>query len=140
MVIGGLEVTGVFEDLAKLVAQWVKDALGGIWILGGLSAIISGIVDNIPFTMAMSYVLLDLAKTVPFNVEPLWWALALGACLGGNLTIIGASANVVAAGLVEKEGYKISFVEFLKMGTPVAAVTVVVALFLLWLKYLIFGV
>ncbi len=140
MVIGGLEVTGVFEDLAKLVAQWVKDALGGIWILGGLSAIISGIVDNIPFTMAMSYVLLDLAKTVPFNVEPLWWALALGACLGGNLTIIGASANVVAAGLVEKEGYKISFVEFLKMGTPVAVVTVIVALFLLWLKYLIFGV
>ncbi len=140
MVIGTLEVTGVFEDLAHFVAGIVKDALSGIWIIGGLSAIISGIVDNIPFTMAMSYVLLDLAQSVHFNVEPLWWALALGACLGGNLTIIGASANVVAAGLVEREGYKITFMDFLKMGTPVAVVTVVVALFLLWLKYLIFGV
>ncbi|HIC08943.1 MAG TPA: TRAP transporter large permease subunit [Aquificales bacterium] len=139
MVIGTLEVTGVFEDLAHFVAGIVKDALSGIWIIGGLSAIISGIVDNIPFTMAMSYVLLDLQQSVHFNVEPLWWALALGACLGGNLTIIGASANVVAAGLVEKEGYKISFFDFVKMGTPVAVVTVFVALFLLWLKYLIFG-
>ena len=139
MVIGTLEVSGVFEDLAHFVAGIVKGAAGGIWIIGGLSAVISGIVDNIPFTMAMSYVLLDLEKAVHFNVEPLWWALALGACLGGNLTIIGASANVVAAGLVEKEGYKISFFDFLKMGTPVALVTVLIALFLLWIKYLIFG-
>jgi len=139
MVIGTLEVTGVFEDLAHFVAGIVKDVFSGIWIIGGLSAIISGIVDNIPFTMAMSYVLLDLQQSVHFNVEPLWWALALGACLGGNLTIIGASANVVAAGLVEKEGYKISFFDFVKMGTPVALVTVFVALFLLWLKYLIVG-
>ena len=139
MVIGTLEVTGVFEDLAHFVAGIVKDVLSGIWIIGGLSAIISGIVDNIPFTMAMSYVLLDLQQSVHFNVEPLWWALALGGCLGGNLTIIGASANVVAAGLVEKEGYKISFFDFVKMGTPVALVTVFVALFLLWLKYLIVG-
>ena len=140
MVIGTLEVTGVFEDLAHFVARIVKDPLSGIWIIGGLSAIISGIVDNIPFTMAMSYVLLDLAKTVQFNVEPLWWALALGACLGGNLTLIGASANIVAAGLVEREGYRITFIDFLKMGTPVAVVTVITALFLLWLKYAIFGV
>ena len=140
MVIGSLEVTGVFNDLARIVSALVKDVLGGIWIVGGLSALISGIVDNIPFTMAMSYVLLDLAHSVNFNVEPLWWALALGACLGGNLTLIGASANVVAASLVEREGYKITFMDFLKMGTPVAFVTVLVALFLLWLKYLIFGV
>ena len=139
MVIGGLEVTGVFEDLAHFVAGIVKDISSGIWIIGGLSAIISGIVDNIPFTMAMSYVLLDLEHSVTFNVEPLWWALALGACLGGNLTIIGASANVVAAGLVEKEGYRISFFDFVKMGTPVALVTVVIALFLLWLKYQLLG-
>ncbi len=139
MVIGGLEVSGVFEDMATFVAKMVTEPLSGIWIIGGLSAFISGIVDNIPFTMAMSYVLLDLTKEVHFNVEPLWWALALGACLGGNLTIIGASANVVAAGLVEKEGYKITFIDFLKMGTPVAFVTVIIALLLLWAKYLIFG-
>jgi len=139
IVIGGLEHSGVFEDVAHFVAGILTDPMSGILILGGLSAIISGIVDNIPFTMAMSYVLIDLAKTASFNVEPLWWALALGACLGGNLTIIGASANVVAAGLAEREGYPIKFFDFIKQGTPVTVITVIVALGLLWLKYLIFG-
>ncbi|WP_457642966.1 SLC13 family permease [Persephonella sp.] len=140
VVIGGLEHSGVFEDAAHLVAGVITDPISGILLLGGLSAFISGIVDNIPFTMAMSYVLIDLAETAPFNVEPLWWALALGACLGGNLTIIGASANVVAAGLAEREGYPIKFFDFVKQGTPVTVVTVIVALGLLWLKYTIFGV
>ncbi len=140
VVIGGLEHSGVFEDAAHLVAGVITDPMSGILILGGLSAFISGIVDNIPFTMAMSYVLIDLAKTAAFDVEPLWWALALGACLGGNLTIIGASANVVAAGLSEREGYPIKFFDFVKQGTPVTVVTVIVALGLLWLKYAIFGI
>ena len=140
IVIGGLEHSGVFEDAAHLVAGVITDPMSGILILGGLSAFISGIVDNIPFTMAMSYVLIDLAKTAAFDVEPLWWALALGACLGGNLTIIGASANVVAAGLSEREGYPIKFFDFVKQGTPVTIVTVIVALGLLWLKYAIFGI
>ncbi|NPA12834.1 MAG: ArsB/NhaD family transporter [Aquificae bacterium] len=140
VVIGGLEHTGVFEDAAHLVAGIIKDPISGILILGSLSAIISGIVDNIPFTMAMSYVLIDLKNTAPFNVEPLWWALALGACLGGNLTIIGASANVVAAGLSEREGYPIKFMDFVKQGTPVTIITVIVALGLLWLKYKLLGV
>lgn len=140
IVIGGLEHSGVFEDAAHLVAGVITDPMSGILILGGLSAFISGIVDNIPFTMAMSYVLIDLAKTAAFDVEPLWWALALGACLGGNLTIIGASANVVAAGLSEREGYPIKFFDFVKQGTPVTVVTVIVALGLLWLKYAIFGI
>jgi len=140
IVIGGLEHSGVFEDAAHLVANVITDPMSGILILGGLSAFISGIVDNIPFTMAMSYVLIDLTKTATFDVEPLWWALALGACLGGNLTIIGASANVVAAGLSEREGYPIKFFDFVKQGTPVTVVTVIVALGLLWLKYTIFGI
>jgi len=140
VVIGGLEHSGVFEDAAHFVAGIITDPISGILILGGLSAFISGIVDNIPFTMAMSYVLIDLGKTATFTVEPLWWALALGACLGGNLTIIGASANVVAAGLSEREGYPIKFFDFVKQGTPVTVVTVIVALSLLWLKYTIFGV
>ncbi len=140
VVIGGLEHSGVFEDAAHFVAGVITDPMSGIVVLGGLSALISGIVDNIPFTMAMSYVLIDLSKTATFNVEPLWWALALGACLGGNLTIIGASANVVAAGLSEREGYPIKFFDFIKQGTPVTVITVIVALGLLWLKYAIFGV
>ncbi len=140
IVIGALESTGVFETVAHKVASVITDPMSGILILGSLSAIISGIVDNIPFTMAMSYVLIDLGKQAAFNTEPLWWALALGACLGGNLTIIGASANVVAAGLAEREGHPIKFIDFLKAGTPVTIVTVIVAISLLWLKYTIFGV
>ncbi len=140
VVIGGLEHSGVFEDVAHMVAGIIKDPIIGILILGPFAAIISGIVDNIPFTMAMSYVLIDFAKTAPFDVEPLWWALALGACLGGNLTIIGASANVVAAGLAEREGYPIKFFDFVKAGTPVTLITVAIAIGLLWLKYYIFGV
>ncbi len=140
IVIGGLEHAGVFEEVAKIIAKYLTDPMSGILILGGLSALISGIVDNIPFTMAMANVLIDFAKTVPWDTEPLWWALALGACLGGNLTIIGASANVVAAGLAEREGYPITFVDFLKMGTPVTIITVIVALGLLYLKYAVFGI
>lgn len=140
IVIGGMESTGVFETLAEFTASLIKDPMSGILILGPLSALISGIVDNIPFTMAMAKVLAELTNEVPFNTEPLWWALALGACLGGNLTIIGASANVVASGLSAREGYPISFIEFLKAGTPITIVTVIVALILLYLKYLIFGV
>ena len=140
IVIGGMESTGVFDTLAEFTASLIKDPLSGILVLGPLSAIISGIVDNIPFTMAMAYVLADFSKEVSFNTEPLWWALALGACLGGNLTIIGASANVVASGLSAREGYPISFIDFLKTGTPVTIITVVVALLLLYIRYLIMGV
>jgi Na+/H+ antiporter NhaD/arsenite permease-like protein len=135
IVIGALAYTGVFNELARFITKLVKSESDGIWIVGGFSALVSGVVDNIPFTLAMSYILKDLAHTVNYNTEPLWWALSLGACLGGNLTLIGASANVVAAGIVEKEGYKITFWDFLKMGTPVAFVTVITALFLLWLRY-----
>lgn len=140
IVIGGMEHTGVFEKVAHFTSNLLQEPMSSILILGGLSAFISGIVDNIPFTMAMANVLLDFGKTTTWNTEPLWWALALGACLGGNLTIIGASANVVAAGLAEREGYPIKFIDFLKMGTPVTIVTVIFALALLYLKYAIFGV
>ena len=132
-----MEHNKVFEDLAKFVSQFLFTENGlspsATFVLGFLSAIISGIVDNIPFTMAMAKVLADLENIGLY--QQLWWALALGACLGGNLTIIGASANVVAAGLAEKEGYPIKFWDFVKMGTPVTIITVIFALALLWLKY-----
>ncbi len=135
IVIGSLERAGIFEELARAITHLVRSESDGIWIIGGFSALVSGIVDNIPFTLAMAYVLIDLAHSVHYSTEPLWWALSLGACLGGNLTLIGASANVVAAGILEREGYKITFGDFLKMGTPVALFTVLTALVLLWLRY-----
>lgn len=133
IVVGGLEHTGVFHT----VAVWLQGLMGeniklGVLIVGFGSAVISGFVDNIPYTISMSYVLRDLRETIGPPMDPLWWALSIGACLGGNLTLVGASANVVTADIAAREGHPISFVTFLKYGTPVSAVTVTVALLLFY--------
>ncbi|GGJ44703.1 SLC13 family permease [Deinococcus roseus] len=133
VVIGGLEHTGVFTLIAeKLQTLIATDIHLGILILGFSSALISGFVDNIPFTISMAKVLQTMQTTLGPTMDPLWWALSLGACLGGNLTLIGASANIVSADLADREGYKITFLGFMKYGTPVAFVTVTVALLLFW--------
>ena len=129
--VGGLEQTGVF----KQVAVWLQGLFGdnikqGILIVGFFSAIISGIVDNIPFTISMAYVLKEMGTTLGPKMDSLWWALSLGASLGGNLTLIGASANVVTADIAARAGHPIKFNTFLAYGTPVSAVTVTAALLL----------
>ena len=129
IVVGSLEQTGVFELVASyLSAKIGGEVSSGIWVIGLSSAIISGFVDNIPFTMSMAFVLKNMTGQFGQGVDLLWWALALGACLGGNFTLIGASANIVAAAIAEKEGYHISFLTFMKYGTPVALVSTFVAL------------
>ncbi len=140
MVVGALEVNGVFEVAAK----WLIEEIGqnihhGILIIGFTSALISGFVDNIPFTMSMAYVLKGMEAQMGSVMDPLWWALSLGACLGGNLTLIGASANIVTADIAERNGYKIDFFRFMKYGTPVALVTVVVAILLFYVEHAVFG-
>ncbi|GGJ37377.1 transporter [Deinococcus roseus] len=140
VVIGGLEHTGVFaiiaDHLQVLIGQDIKQ---GILVLGFSSALISGFVDNIPFTISMAKVLKDMQTTLGPAMDPLWWALSLGACLGGNLTLIGASANIVSADLADREGYKITFFGFMKYGTPVAFVTVTVAVLLFWVTHAVMG-
>ena len=129
IVVGSLEQTGVFELVASyLSAKIGGEVSSGIWVIGLSSAIISGFVDNIPFTMSMAFVLKNMTGQFGQGVDLLWWALALGACLGGNFTLIGASANIVAAAIAEKEGYHISFLTFMKYGTPVALVSTFIAL------------
>ena len=140
MVVGALEVNGVFEVAAK----WLIEAIGdniheGIILVGFVSAIISGFVDNIPFTMSMAYVLKGMEAQMGSVMDPLWWSLSLGACLGGNLTIIGASANIVTADIAERNGYKIDFFRFMKYGTPVAAVTVITAILLFYVEHAVLG-
>jgi Na+/H+ antiporter NhaD/arsenite permease-like protein len=140
MVVGALEVNGVFET----AAHWLIEEIGtnihqGILIVGFVSALISGFVDNIPFTMSMAYVLKGMEAQMGSVMDPLWWALSLGACLGGNLTIIGASANIVTADIAERNGYKIDFFKFMKYGTPVAVVTVVVAIILFYVEHAVLG-
>jgi len=140
MVVGALEVNGVFEA----AANWLIEKIGtnihqGILIVGFTSAVISGFVDNIPFTMSMAYVLKGMEAQMGSVMDPLWWALSLGACLGGNLTIIGASANIVTADIAERNGYRIDFFRFMKYGTPVAVVTVIVAILLFYLEHTLLG-
>jgi len=106
-----------------------------MFIVTWFAAIASAIVDNIPLTAAMIPLIHDLGTTM--DVYPLWWALALGACLGGNGTAIGASANVVVIGIAEREGIGITFIDFLKVGMLVLFVTVAVGFGMLWMMFVV---
>jgi len=136
VVVEGLVATGVIATLGTSLA----DATGGdqaVTTLGMLwvSGIASALVDNIPYTATMIPVVQQLGTT-GLATEPLWWALALGACLGGNATIIGASANVVAASAVARAGHPITFAQFLRIGGLVALLSLVISSAYVWLRYL----
>ncbi len=127
IIVGALSETGVIEMLAYALI----DATGGnvfitmLVLLFG-SAVISSFLDNIPFVATMIPILLAMEST-GMDVTPLWWAVSLGACLGGNGTIIGASANVVLSDISKKNGHEITFISFLKVGFPIMMLTVVIA-------------
>jgi Na+/H+ antiporter NhaD/arsenite permease-like protein len=131
ILVGGLEVTGFVGSIAEALTgvgggDSVTTAIVVIWGSG----IASGIVDNIPFTATMIPVIQDLAEAEGLSeaqVRPLWWSLALGADFGGNLTLIGASANVVVAGMSERAGQKISFLKFMLYGIPVTLASLALA-------------
>ena len=127
VIVGAMAETGVIEMLAHALI----DATGGnvfvtmLVLLVG-SAVISSFLDNIPFVATMIPILLAMEST-GMDVTPLWWAVSLGACLGGNGTLIGASANVVLSDISKKNGHEITFVQFLKSGFPIMLLTVVIA-------------
>ena len=127
IIVGGLEVTGVITFLAQVIIE----ATGGnvvltmVVLLWG-SAIFSAILDNIPFVAAVIPIVLAMEAT-GMDVTPLWWAISLGACFGGNGTLIGASANVVLSGISNREGYPITFVNYLKVGFPLMILSVAIA-------------
>ncbi|GAA0502537.1 ArsB/NhaD family transporter [Deinococcus depolymerans] len=129
VVVGALEHTGVFEQVASALTTAMGGDVGtGILLIGLGSALISGFVDNIPFTISMASVLRELEGTLGARIDPLWWALSLGACLGGNLTLIGASANIVVADIAAREGHPISFGGFMRYATPITVITVLLAI------------
>lgn len=137
VMIGGLVETGVIEKLSNSMAEAIDGRLGlATMVLLGGSAVLSAIVDNIPYVATMSPVVAGLVPTMPGDGQVLWWALAFGADLGGNATAIGASANVVMLGLAERAGYRIGFWEFTKYGLVVTAVTVGLTAPYLALRYL----
>jgi Na+/H+ antiporter NhaD/arsenite permease-like protein len=127
IVVAGAEEAG----LIQVIAEWVKDMSQGslvaaILMILWVSAIASAIIDNIPFTATMLPIVAYLTTVIPgAQGGVLWWALALGACLGGNGTMIGASANVVTVGMAERAGYHISFMQYVKIAALPMLVTIV---------------
>ena len=138
IVVGGVVKTGIISDLAHTVLSFTggRTEIAALIVLW-MSGIISAIVDNIPYTITMVPLVQELGRTL--NVEPLIWALALGANLGGNATVVGASANVVVASMSEARGYPITFASYLRYGVPATLATMVVATVDIWLRYIAFG-
>lgn len=138
IIIGGLEASGGI----KLMAEWILKVTQGSqaatsMIILWASGIISGVIDNIPYTATMAPMLVEIEKAMGANYTyPLWWALSLGACLGGNMTIIGAAANVIVSENAAKEGHPITFMRFLKFGVTIVAISLVISTAYLYLKFL----
>ncbi|HML36985.1 MAG TPA: ArsB/NhaD family transporter [Bacillota bacterium] len=138
ILVGGIESTGVISMLAKGVIELTGGdlfltAIAILWV----SAIASAFIDNIPFVATMIPLILQMGEMTDMNITPLWWALSLGACLGGNGTAIGASANVVAIGIAEREGFKITFGSYFKIAFPIMLLTVLISMAYICFAYLI---
>jgi Na+/H+ antiporter NhaD/arsenite permease-like protein len=137
IMVGGLVEAGVLGALATSIADFAgNDLLAFTGVLLWGSGLLSGIVDNIPYVASMSPV---VAEIVGPDGEPqvLWWALALGADLGGNATLVGASANVVVAGIAARNATPIGFWQFTRYGLVVAGVTLAVSTVYVWLRYFV---
>ena len=127
IIVGAMTETGVIGS----VANWLIEITHGEMFLAMMvllfgSALISAFLDNIPFVATMIPILLAMEGS-GMDVTPLWWAVSLGACLGGNGSLIGASANVVLSDISKKNGHEITFIHFLKVGFPIMCMTVVIA-------------
>ncbi len=134
VMVGALEETGAIGHIADFAKELTggdrtAELLGIVWI----SAIGSAVVDNIPFTTAMLPVVSELQDAA--DDDAYWWSLSLGACFGGNATVIAAAANVAAAGLTERAGRPLGFIAFLKIGVPVTLVSIVMASAYVLLRY-----
>ena len=129
ILVGGLVLLGVVNDVAQFLLGLTKDNMRVtsavlIWASGVLSAI----VDNIPYVATMIPLVEHFGKVLgETTIQPLWWSLSLGACLGGNGTLVGASANVIAAGIAKRSGFHISFLEFTKYGALITLFNLVLS-------------
>ncbi|MHC1712420.1 MAG: SLC13 family permease [Solidesulfovibrio sp.] len=157
IIIGGTVKAGLIEVFSQKVIALTHPTKDSMFLLSMVmvwfSGIASAIVDNIPFVATMNPLLAELAEKVlgPATgltgpalythptMLPVWWALSLGACLGGNGTAIGASANVIVVGLSEKAGYKITFGRFFKYGAPVTLMTIFISMLYIYLRYYVLG-
>ncbi|WP_330375380.1 ArsB/NhaD family transporter [Inediibacterium massiliense] len=137
ILVAALENVGVIDWIAHGMVDLTKGnlvftALLILWV----SALASSFLDNIPFVATMIPLIKSIGALSTFNILPLWWALALGACLGGNGTMIGASANVVVAGILEKHNHKISFIHYMKVAFPLMILSIIISTIYLYIFYL----
>lgn len=135
LIIGGLVETGAIKFLANKMLEFTQGdtKIASVLILWA-SGIISGIVDNIPYTVTMVPLIQELSTKM--DVYPLWWCLSLGACLGGNATIIGAAANVIVSETSEAAGHPISFVRFMKYGLLITFISLVLSTIYIYFRFL----
>ncbi len=136
--VGGLQEVGVIDEMARAIVlstegDYVNTALLVLWVSG----VFSGVVDNIPFVAAMIPVVQEFESYGMVYLDPIWWSLSLGACLGGNATLIGSSANVVVAGLAERAGERISFLRFMLFGVPLVLLSLIISTFYIYVRYLL---
>lgn len=138
VLVGGLENTGVIN----MMSGWLLSSTGGDLATTGKvilwgSGLLSAVIDNIPFVATMIPLIQDMGLHLgQQNIIPLWWALSLGACLGGNATLIGASANVIVAGLANRAGHKLSFFKYLLYGLPLTILSLLISYVYLIIKFL----
>lgn len=136
VLVGGLKATGVIGELAHWTLTITQgDLLQTSLIVLWVSAIASAFIDNIPFVATMIPMLQEMGQLSGMHMEPLWWSLALGACLGGNGTLIGASANVIVAGIAEKNGIGLYFMQYLKIAFPLMIISIIISHFYILLRY-----
>lgn len=137
VLVGALVETGVIKMLAAEAMQLTSGSVNATAMLVlWMSAFASAFIDNIPFVATLIPLIQDMGQMGITNLDPIWWSLSLGACLGGNGTLIGASANVVVASMAAQRGKQISFLGFMKIAFPVMILTILISNVYVWLRYL----
>ena len=137
VLVGGLMETGVIKAMAVEAFNITNgDVTTTTMLILWLSAIASAFIDNIPFVATLIPMIKEMGAMGMTNLEPLWWALSLGACLGGNGTLIGASANVVVAGMASQHGHKISFISYMKIAFPLMILSIIISSAYIYFRYL----
>ncbi len=147
IIVGGVVKVGMIKWMSVQVLEITQGNLFATsMVVMWFSAFASAIVDNIPYVATMNPLIIDMARQLwphetgiqllqHADLMPLWWSLALGACLGGNGTAIGASANVIVVGMSEKVGRRVSFLKFMAYGMPIMIITVAISTVYVWLRY-----
>lgn len=137
VLVGALVETGVIKMLAVEAIKLTNGSVNATaMLILWMSAFASAFIDNIPFVATLIPLIKDMGQLGLTNLDPMWWSLALGACLGGNGTLIGASANVVVASMAAQRGKQISFLGFMKIAFPVMVITVAISSVYVYIRYL----